>query len=441
MTAVRRRPAGRELLKRVDRDLILASREARKGVGGLGPGLITGVADDDPSGISTYTITGASLGYRLLWTSPLTLPLNIAVQALCARIGIVTGHGLASVIAATYGRKLLYPVVALLLVANVVNIGADIGAIAAAVELLTDVPSGWLVAPIGVGIALVEVVVPYPRLARYLKLLTLVIFAYVVGAFFAHPNWSAALTSTVVPRVAFDREMTAIVVAILGTTISPYLFFWQASEEVEEEEEHRITVSSLEAGQVRRLLRAAHWDVTAGMVMANVGFFFVVLTSAAALHASGQTDIETAAQAAAALEPLAGSAASWLFALGIIGTGLLAIPVLAGSGAYAMAELFGWREGLSSTFRQAPQFYGVIAAATLLGIGLNFSGVSEMQALFVAAIVNGLVAPVLLVAIMMASSDRAVLGEFVPGRLLLALGWLTAVVMGVAAVAMLVTLR
>lgn len=441
MTAVRRRPAGRELLERVDRDLILASREARKGVSGLGPGLITGVADDDPSGISTYTITGASLGYRLLWTSPLTLPLNIAVQSLCARIGIVTGHGLASVIAATYGRKLLYPVVALLLVANVVNIGADIGAIAAAIELLTDVPAAWLVVPVGVGIALVEVVVPYLQLARYLKLLTLVIFAYVVGAFFAHPAWGTALTSTVVPRAEFDRETMAVIVAILGTTISPYLFFWQASEEVEEEAEHRIEVSSLEAGQMRRLLRAAHWDVAAGMVMANVGFYFVVLTSAAALHASGRTDIETAAEAAAALEPLAGSAASWLFAVGIIGTGLLAIPVLAGSGAYAMAELFGWREGLSSTFRQAPQFYGVIAAATVLGIGLNFSGVSEMQALFVAAIVNGVVAPVLLVAIMMASSDRKVLGEFVPGKLLLGLGWLTAAVMGIAAVAMLLTLR
>ena len=431
----------RTFFGRVDRDLIRASRDARKGLGGLGPGLITGVADDDPSGISTYTIAGASLGYQLLWTSPLTLPMNIAVQALCARIGIVTGRGLASVIAAAYGRRLLYPVVALLLVANVVNIGADIGAIAAAIALLTDLPAGWLVAPIGIGIALVEVVVPYPRLARYLKLLTLVIFSYVVGAFFAHPDWPAALTATVVPRATADRETLATIVAILGTTISPYLFFWQTSEEVEEQEERKIVISDLETSQVRRLLRAAHWDVATGMVMANVGFYFVVLTAAAALHASGQTDIETAAQAAAALEPLAGSAASWLFALGIIGTGLLAIPVLAGSGAYAMAELFGWREGLSSTFRQAPQFYGVIAVATLLGIGMNFSGISEMRALFFAAVVNGVVAPVLLVAIMIAARNPAVLGEFVPGRLLLGLGWFTTATMGLAAIAMFVTLR
>ena len=437
------RRAERKLLRPLtwfDRELVATSRAARKGVRGLGPGVITGVADDDPSGISTYTVTGASLGYQLLWTSPVTLPMNIAVQSVCARLGIVTGKGLATVIADRYGRWLLYPVVLLLLVANVVNVGADIGAIAAAIELLSGIPAIWLVAPIGIGIAVVEVVVPYAQFVRYLKVLTLVIFAYVIGAFFAHPDWGAAASATFVPRLTPDREVLATLVAILGTTISPYLFFWQASEEVEEDEARGVSPATATAGQMRELLRACHFDVFTGMAMANVGFYFVVLTSAAALHASGETHIATAAEAADALRPLAGDAASLLFALGIIGTGLLAIPVLAGSSAYATSELFGWREGLSTTFKQAPQFYAVIGVATLLGIAMNFAGVGEIRALFVAAVINGVTAPILLFVIMLAAGDRKVLGEFVPGRLLLGLGWLTAIVMAIAAVALFATL-
>jgi NRAMP (natural resistance-associated macrophage protein)-like metal ion transporter len=423
-----------------DRELVATSRAARKGVRGLGPGVITGVADDDPSGISTYTVTGASLGYQLLWTSPVTLPMNIAVQSLCARLGIVTGKGLATIIAERYGRGLLFPVVLLLLVANVVNVGADIGAIAAAIELLSGVPAILPVAPVGIGIAVLEVVIPYSQFVRYLKVLTLVIFAYVIGAFFAHPDWGAATRATFVPRLTPDREVLATLVAILGTTISPYLFFWQASEEVEEDEAHGIRAATALPEQMRELLRASHVDVFTGMVMANVGFYFVVLTSAAALHASGQTDIATAAQAADALRPLAGDAAALLFAFGIIGTGLLAIPVLAGSSAYATSELFGWREGLSTTFRQAPQFYAVIGAATLLGIGMNFAGVGEIRALFVAAVINGVTAPILLVVIMLAAGDRRVLGDFVPGRLLLGMGWVTAILMAVAAIGLFATL-
>lgn len=423
----------------VDRELVAASRQARKGVNGLGPGLITGVADDDPSGISTYTVAGASFGYRLLWMSPLTLPLNIAVQSICARLGIVTGKGLARIISDRHGRRLLYPVVTLLLIANVVNIGADIGAIAAAIALLTGVPAILLVAPVGIGIAVVEVLVAYPQLARYLKLLTLVIFAYVIGAFFAHPDWTAAARATVLPRASLDPEEMATIVAILGTTISPYLFFWQASEEVEEDQSHGFRPPDVAPSELRKLLRACHFDVATGMVMANIGFYFVVLTSAAALHASGTTNIATAAEAAEALRPLAGDGAALLFALGIIGTGLLAIPVLAGSAAYATAELFGWDEGLSRTFRQAPQFYGVIAIATVIGIALNFAGVSEIRALFVAAVLNGVIAPILLVVIMLAASDRRVLGDFVPGRALIALGWTTAAIMAAATILMFVT--
>ena len=236
--------------------------------------------------------------------------------------------------------------------------------------------------------------------------------------------------------MTLDREVLAPIVALLGTTISPYLFFWQVSEEVEEDEAHGFRPPAIPAAQMKRLLQVAHFDVITGMFMANIGFYFVVLTAAAALHASGHTDVTTAAQAAEALRPLAGNFAALLFALGIIGTGLLAIPVLAGSAAYATAELFGWREGLSTTFRQAPQFYGVIAIATVLGIAMNFAGVGEIRALYVAAVVNGVIAPLLLVVIMVAASDREVLGEYVPGRLLLGLGWDTAGVMGVAALAM-----
>lgn len=224
----------------IDREILLASREARKGVKGLGPGLITGVADDDPSGISTYTVIGATSGYQLLWTSPVTLPLNVAVQSICARIGIVTGRGLGATISDRFGRRLLYPLVALLLIANVINIGADIGAIAASVELLLGIPSLALVAPIGIAIALLEVVAPYASLARYLKLLTLVVFAYIAGAFFADPEWAPAVRATLTPRADLDAEGIGALVAILGTTISPYLFFWQTSEEVEEEEEKGI---------------------------------------------------------------------------------------------------------------------------------------------------------------------------------------------------------
>ncbi len=405
--------------------------------GTLGPGLITGAADDDPSGISTYTITGASLGYRYLWTSLATLPMNIAVQSICARIGIVTGRGLAGVIADRHGRRTLLPVVVLLFIANVVNIGADLGAIAAAIALLTHLPAAALVAPIGVGIAVIEVVMPYRLLARALRILTLVIFAYVAGAFVARPEWRTAAVATFAPRITLDQSGLATLVAILGTTISPYLFFWQASEEVEEEEQRGLAATHLPPERMRRLLREARTDVVLGMSLANAGFYFVVLTAAATLHTSGQTDVQTAAEAAEALRPLAGPLASLLFALGIIGTGLLAIPVLAGSVAYAAAELFDWPEGLSNTFRRAPQFYGVIALATVLGMLLTFSGLPEIAALYVAAIVNGVIAPPLLVVIMLVARDRRVMGEFGAGRAATAGGWLTATAMTAAAGTML----
>ncbi|MFN8559938.1 MAG: divalent metal cation transporter, partial [Dehalococcoidia bacterium] len=350
MTANGGAATGPATLAQMDRRAIKGWRSL---LGSLGPGIITGAADDDPSGISTYTITGAAFGYALLWTSLLTLPLIFAVQCICARIGLITRRGLAAVIAQRYGRRWLYPIVLLLFVANVVNIGADIRAIAAVIALLAPIPAVALVAPVGVAIAVVEVVVPYHRFARLLKLLTLVIFAYVLSALVARPDWGAALRGTLAPRIALDPATLATLVAILGTTISPYLFFWQTSEEVEEEEDRETNGYHT---ATRALIGQMRLDVGIGAGLANLGFYFVVLTSAATLHAAGRTDVQTAADAAAALRPLAGNGATVLFALGIIGTGLLAVPVLAGSVAYAAAELFDWPEGLNRAFRRAPQF-------------------------------------------------------------------------------------
>jgi len=381
-------------------------------------------------------VAGAAHGYHLLWTSILTLPLNMAVQAVCARIGIVTGHGLARVIADHYGRRFLYPVVLLLFIANVVNIGADLGAIAAAIRLLVPLPRVLLVIALGLAIALVEIVVPYARFATILKSLTLVLFAYVAAAILAGPDWPAAFRGTFLPDLRIDRAELLAIVAILGTTISPYLFFWQTAQEVEEEELLGINARRASVRSLRDLMRGADVDVAAGMVIANLGFYFVVLAAAATLHRAGITEVETAAQAAEVLRPLAGPGASVLFAIGIIGTGLLAIPVLAGSVAYAAAELFGWREGLGRTFRQAPQFYAVIALATGLGAGMAFSGLPEIRALFWAAVLNGVIAPVLLIFVMVSAQDRRVMRGHGPGPMLLALGWATVVVMSVASLAL-----
>jgi NRAMP (natural resistance-associated macrophage protein)-like metal ion transporter len=417
-----------------------ASHEARDGIRSLGPGIIVGVADDDPSGISTYTVAGAKFGYQLLWTSLITLPMNIAVQGICARIGLVTGRGLASVIGEEYGRRPLGVIVGLLFLANTINIGADILAIAAAIDLVLGIPAGALILPIGFSIALVEIVVPYPQFAKYLKVLTLAIFAYVVGAFIAGPDVKLAAVSTIFPKAPIRLDSIEMLVAILGTTISPYLFFWQTSEEVEEEGAHRIVAASTPPARMRSMLRAARIDVATGMVLANIGFYFIVLTSAATLHASGMTNVQTAAQAAEALRPLAGNTASLLFAIGIIGTGLLAIPTLAGSVAYAASELFDWKEGLSNTFRQAPQFYCVIAFATMIGGLMSFTGLSEIRALFLAAIVNGVISPILLVFIMLTAGNRRVLGRYLPSRLARIGGWATTIAMTAAAILLVVSL-
>lgn len=395
-----------------------------------GPGVITGASDDDPSGIATYSITGAQTGYSLLWTSVLSLPLNAGVQEMCARIGIVTGGGLITSLRRHYPRPLLLVLVMLLFIANTINIGADIAAVAAGINLLIGVPESALIVPLGIAIAVSEIVVPYHVLANYLKLLTLVLFSYVIDAFFAHSDWLAALRATLIPRLHFNADFVTTMVAVFGTTISPYLFFWQASEEVEELHKQH------EQSGGRREIRRMRFDTNIGMLLAHIVFYFIVLTTAATLYPAGIREIRTARDAAEALRPLAGDQATMLFAVGFIGTGLLSIPVLAGSAAYAAAELFDWREGLEEQPRQAPQFYAVIAVATLVGVAIALSGVGAIRALFIAAVVNGVIAPVLVVAILVVANDRRVLGAHRNGATSNLLGAITAAIMGLATIGM-----
>ncbi len=398
-----------------------------------GPGVITGASDDDPSGIATYSLAGAQTGYSLLWTSLLTLPLNASVQNMCARIGLTTGSGLATVLRRHYSRRLLVTLVALLFAANTMNIGADIAAVAAGIDLLTGIPDNVLIAPVGIAIAGSEIFVPYRVFANYLKVLTLALFAYVADAFFAHPDWIQALKNTALPTIRLNSSFITTLVAILGTTISPYLFFWQTSEEVEEMHRRHI-----ERGNEPEIRREA-LDVDAGMLLANVVFYFIILTTAATLYPAGLRQINTAREAAEALRPLAGNKATVLFAAGFIGTGLLSIPVLAGSAAYAVAEVFDWREGLEEKPSQAPQFYLVIALATLIGLGIALSGVGAIRALFIAAIVNGVISPVLIAAILVVSNDERVMGKHRNGPFSNILGALTVAIMGLSALAMAVT--
>jgi NRAMP (natural resistance-associated macrophage protein)-like metal ion transporter len=398
-----------------------------------GPGVVTGASDDDPSGIATYSITGAQTGYGLLWTGVLTLPLNIGVQEMCARIGLVTGGGLASVLRRHYSRRLLLVLVSLLFVANTVNIGADIAAVAAGFNLLIGVPEQAVIVPIGLAIAVTEIVVPYRVFASYLKLLTLVLFAYVLDAFFASPDWAAAARATFLPHVRLNPAFITTLVAVLGTTISPYLFFWETSEEVEEL--HRKGIDPGNHDELRRV----QIDTGIGMLLANLVFYFIILTTAATLYPAGIHQIATAKEAAQALRPLAGDKAAILFAIGFIGTGLLSIPVLAGSAAYAIAEVFDWREGLENSPTQAPQFYTVIALSTGIGLVIALSGVGAIRALFVAAVLNGVISPILIAAILVVSNDERVLGGHRNGGWSNAIGIATVAIMGLAALAMAVT--
>lgn len=407
----------------------------------LGPGLITGAADDDPSGISTYSVAGASFGYLPLWMAPFAFPLMAAVQLMCARLGLVTGRGLAGVVRLYYPRWVLWGACALLIVANVFNIGADLGGMAEATEMMTGIKSYYWTPVFTALIISLLFFSSYRQIARVFKWLTLILFAYVITAFLAQPDWYAVLKATFVPRVVWSNAFLATFVGILGTTISPYLFFWQASQEVEDERaQGRSTVEERE-GATDEELRAARTDVFTGMFFANTVMFFIILTTATTLNANGQTSIETAKQAAEALRPLAGNGAYLLFTLGLIGTGMLAVPVLAGSAAYAVAEAESWQhDSLEDRPRIAPRFYTVVAVAMLLGLGLDFVGFNAVRMLFYSAVLNGILAPPLIILVILLTSNPKIMGTHTNSRPLRVLGWTAAAIMTAGAIGMFATL-
>ncbi len=400
----------------------------------LGPGLITGAADDDPSGIGTYSQVGAQFGYSLAWTMFFGFPLLASIQAICARIGATTGKGIAQNLRQHYSPWLLRMVVGMLLVANVINLGADLGAMGAVLALVVPGPALAFTAAFGVVSVLLEVLLSYTQHARILKWATLSLFAYVGVVFVADVPLGEALYGTLVPAFTFDREHAMALVAIFGTTISPYLFFWQAGQEVEEQ--HRRHIKPLHVSPRRVAgaeLRRIRTDTLVGMGFSHLVALFIVIATAATLHAHGVRDIASAAQAAEALRPIAGNFAFALFAMGIIGTGLLAVPILAGSAAYAVSETFGWTEGLDRKPREAKAFYGVIAAATLGGVALNLIQIDPMKALYWAAVVNGLLAPPLMVVTMLIARNRKVMGNLAIGGWLELGGWLSTAVMWLVA--------
>jgi NRAMP (natural resistance-associated macrophage protein)-like metal ion transporter len=407
----------------------------------IGPGFITGASDDDPSGIATYSQVGAQFGYSNLWTALFSAPLMIAVQEMCGRIGLVSGKGLAAVIRERFPRRVLALVVGFLCIANIVNIGADLGAMAATIQLFVDIPAWVLLIGIAALILCLEIFVSYRRYAMFLKYLGLSLLAYVLTAFVVNQDWGAILQATFRPTLVFSRESLLAFVAILGTTISPYIFFWQADEEVEEEVAHRkIPAMGEGIPQVSpRAVRAMRLDTVSGMLFSNIVMFFIIVTAASTLGISGITTIGTAADAAEALRPLAGDLTFVLFALGILGTGLLAVPILAGSAAYAVSEAVGWREGLYRKFHRARGFYGIIIIATIVGLLVNFLPIAPFTMLYYAAAVNGVLAPPLIIFILYIANRRDIMGVYANGRLANSIGGITAAVMGLAAIALLVS--
>ena len=406
----------------------------------LGPGLITGASDDDPSGIGTYSQVGAQFGYAMLWTMLFSYPLMSGIQEISARIGRVTGRGIAGNMRKYYPRWLTYIVAGLLVIANVINLGADLGAMGAAVQLLIG-GSALLYSIIFAVISLLlQIFVPYKKYVNFLKWLTLVLFAYVATVFVVRVPWGEALQGTFIPTIEFKADYFAGLIAVLGTTISPYLFFWQASQEVEEIDRAPTEKALAEAPyQAPMEIVRIKADTYIGMGISNLIAFFIILTSAVTLHAHGKTDIQSATQAAEALRPVAGDFAFALFTVGIIGTGLLAVPVLAGSAAYAVSGVFGWSASLERQALQAKRFYGVLAAATLIGLGLNFTSIDPIKALFWAAVINGVLAGPVMVVIMLMATNPAVMSQFILSRRLRITGWLATAVMLIAAGGLFVT--
>lgn len=402
----------------------------------LGPGLTTGASDDDPSGIATYSQAGAQYGFNLMWLAAFTFPLMAIVQEMCARIGLVTGRGLASNIRLHFGRKILYFSTLLLFAANTFNIGADIGAMANAVQLIRPSFSfGFLVVAFTIMILLLQVFTPYVRYARYLKWLALVLFAYILSSILAHPNWHTVIKSAFTPHIQLGKNSVLLICAVLGTTITPYLFFWQTSQEIEEEIAIGQVTLKQRQGTTKEDLKKMRVDVWSGMLLSNVVMFFIIAACASVLFSHGITNISTASQAAQALRPFAGNATYWLFAVGILGMGLLAIPVLAGASAYAISESLGKRQGLNSKLKQGYSFYGVIIISMLVGLSLNFIGLNPIKALIYSAVLNGIVAPIILVLILLLAQSHKVMGEWKNGKLATGLGWILTFLMGVSGLA------
>ena len=405
----------------------------------LGPGLITGAADDDPSGISTYSVTGAAFGYAPLWTALFSFPLMTAVQMMCARLGMVTGEGLAGVIRRQYPRWVLWSACALLVIANTVNIGADLGGMAKVTEMVTGIRSFYWTPFYALMIASFLIWSSYYTIARIFKWLTLVLFPTSWLRFFAKPDWAAVIRATFIPHVEWSGAYWATLVGIFGTTISPYLFFWQASQEVEEERKQGELTLQARKGATNAELRKSRNDMVTGMFFSNLIMYFIILTTAATLHAHGKTTISTAQDAAEALRPLAGNGAYWLFSLGLIGAGMLGVPVLAGSSAYAVAEGAAWRGSLADRPHLSRGFYGVIAVGLVLGLGLDYAGFNAVSMLFWAAVLNGVLAPPLIVIVLLLTSNPAIMGSRSNPLWLAGLGWVTVAVMTLASCAMFAT--
>ena len=408
----------------------------------IGPGFVTGAADDDPSGVATYSQTGAIFGFSQLWLALFSFPFMTVIQQMCGRIGMVTGKGLAGVIRTNYSKPVLYFAVSLLVIANTINIGADLGAMATSAQMLIGLPFLFWLFLMTALIIVLEVFVTYKVYSKILKYLALTLFAYVLTTFIVKPDWGMIFKNTVLPKIQFSGDYLLNVVAILGTTISPYLFFWQASQEVEEEiVDGKISDMGVGKPKVKQKnINNMGFDTILGMFFSQAIMFFIIITTAATLHANGITNIGTASQAAEALRPVAGNFAYLLFATGIIGTGLLAVPVLAGSSAYAVAETTGLKAGLSKKSGQAPGFYGVIAASTLIGMLISWLGIDPIKALYYAAALNGLAAPPLMALVILIANNKKIMGKFVNKRISNILGWTIVLVMAIAGILLIINM-
>jgi Mn2+/Fe2+ NRAMP family transporter len=416
----------------------------------LGPGIITGASDDDPSGIATYSQAGAQFGFGMLWLSLFQYPFMMVVQEMCARIGLVTDSGLAAVMKQKYSSRIVFLIAFLLLIANTINIGADIGAMAASTRLVyPELPVVVATLSFTAVIIISEVFVPYKKYVKILKYLILSLLAYLATAIIVGGNWNQIFTATINPHIEFTPAFAMMFVAIFGTTISPYLFFWQASEEVEEEDEKKHGLNIVAGEDVpkiaRKDIKLMRQDTAIGMAFSQIVRWAIIITTAGSLHSYGITDIQSADQAAKALEPLvktfpqAGEISKTIFAIGIIGTGLLAIPVLAGSSAYALSDVFGWNEGLSKTFRQAKGFYTIIVASTLIGLWINFTNIDPIRVLVYTAVINGVIAVPILFAVMKIANDKKILKDNTNSHASNVIGWLTFAIMAVSVIIMLVT--